>query len=400
MPDGSKPLTLNPPALEAPSPLRRLLTAAPRLARQTLPIGLLGAALIWGAWAVVVRLDVGLAATWLTSVTPWGAWIAFYIFFVGLSAGAFLLSSLAYVFGHHELEAVTREALLVALLSMLTALGFVALDLGRPERLFDTLLYWNPTSVLAWEIRFYVLYVVLLATELVISLRAGPIPRARRWLKALGMVGIPLAIFGVRGGSGLLFAVLKARPLWNTGLYPVLFVVSALVSGTALLAVLYGLRPLLWKQPVDDRVLSGLGRLLLGFLAAEASLVFFEFLVAAYRGEPLEHEALRLMWVGPLAWLFWGIQVAGGLVVPAVLIGLWGRRPRVVVTAAALAVAGMLAGRFNIVLPQMLTPVMEGLPAGTYVPSGVEWGASAGLIAAAISAFWLTHVKLPAVREG
>ena len=74
-------------------------------------------ALIIGSWALWQRLSLGLAATDLTSQMPWGAWVAFYIYFVGLSAGAFLLSSLVYVFGMMQFERIGRMALLSAIVS-------------------------------------------------------------------------------------------------------------------------------------------------------------------------------------------------------------------------------------------------------------------------------------------
>ncbi|MBE3599558.1 MAG: polysulfide reductase NrfD [Limnochordaceae bacterium] len=355
----------------------------------------LAAGLAVGVWALAVRLGQGLSSTWLTSITPWGAWVAFYIFFVGLSAGAFLLSSAVYVLGRHDLEPVGREALVVAILSMGAALGFIALDLGRIDRALAAFFFWNPTSVLAWEMRFYILYVAILAAELWLSLRAGRDARARRWLKVLGISGIPIAIFGVHGGTGLLFAVLKARPLWNSGLYPVLFVVSALVSGTALVTLLYALRPVVWRRNVDRSLLSSLSRTLLAFLAVEGGLELFEYLVAAYRGEPLEGQALRLMWSGDLAWLFWGVQVLLGMVVPTVILLRRPDRPAAVAAGAGLVIAGILAVRFNIVLPQMLAPVMEGLPAGVYLPSAVEWGASLGILSAFTGTYLASGTWLP-----
>ena len=50
----------------------------------------------------------------------------------------------------------------------------------------------------------------------------------------LGILGIPAAII-VHGGVGTIFAVAKARPNWLGGVFPLLFIVSALTSGGALL---------------------------------------------------------------------------------------------------------------------------------------------------------------------
>lgn len=241
--------------------------------------GGLGLVLLAALWAFAQRVQGGLAVTNLSSYVPWGAWVAFYIYFVGLSAGAFLLSSLVYVFGMEEFERLGRSALLMATVSMGVALAFIGLDLGRMDRALLPLVFGNWASPLAWEVRFYGLYIILLVAELVLALRPFRRPLSpnalaanRRWLKVLGIIGVPVAIFGVHGGTGTIFAVVKARPVWFGGLFPVIFVASALVSGTALLAVIYYLHRRATRQPVDAGMMTKLGSLLFGFLLLDLGL--------------------------------------------------------------------------------------------------------------------------------
>ncbi|MGA9227181.1 MAG: NrfD/PsrC family molybdoenzyme membrane anchor subunit, partial [Mesobacillus sp.] len=132
-------------------------------------IAALTVAFLIGGYFIVERFITGLAATNLSSITPWGAWIAFYIFFVGLSAGSFLLSTLIYVFGMEEYERVGKAALFTAIVCMIVALTFVLMDLGRPERLLNAIIYWNVTSPLGWEVHFYLVYIALLTAELYIA---------------------------------------------------------------------------------------------------------------------------------------------------------------------------------------------------------------------------------------
>src|SRR5699024_6745153 len=121
--------------------------------------------------------------------------------------GAFLLSSLVYVFGMYQFERIGRSALLSAVISMFVALLFVGLDLGRLERAPSALVHFHWTSPLSWEVRFYTMYIALLIAELVIALRlhrgvVKSVKKAHRWLKILGTIGVPLAIIGVHGGTG------------------------------------------------------------------------------------------------------------------------------------------------------------------------------------------------------
>ncbi|KJR46462.1 Molybdopterin oxidoreductase [Desulfosporosinus sp. I2] len=133
--------------------------------------GVLVLLMAFGGWAIIERVQAGLVVTNLTSDMTWGAWVAFYIFFVGLSVGSFLLSTMFFVFKMEKYQKISRDALLVAILSMGLAMCFILLDLGRMERFWHTLRYWNFTSMLAWEVRFYAIYIGLLTVEFYFSMR-------------------------------------------------------------------------------------------------------------------------------------------------------------------------------------------------------------------------------------
>lgn len=341
--------------------------------------GFLALCLLAGAWSVWLRLSQGLAVTDLTSQMPWGAWIALYIFFVGLSAGAFLLSSLVYVFGMYQFERIGRAALLSAVISMFVALAFVGMDLGRFDRALSTLVHFHFTSPLSWEVRFYVLYITLLIAELTIALRlhrglVSSVKKAHRWLRILGTIGIPLAIVGVHGGTGTIFAVVKARGMWFGGLFPIIFVVSAMVSGTVLLiAVYYWQRRGCGKQP-DAKLISGLGTVLVGAILVDLLLTFYEFIVPLMSFNAHDGEIITIQATGPYAWSFWIFQLGLGMVIPAIiLLSPLKRRLGWVVAAAMMSVIGILGVRFNIVVPPLIPPIIEGYPMNDYFPTIHEW---------------------------
>lgn len=374
-----------------------------------------------GVVAVVLRFSRGLAATNLTSFTPWGAWVAFYIYFSGLSTGAFLLSTLTYVFGIKRFEKVGRTALLTAIVSLVVALIFILIDLGHAERFWAALLYWNPTSVLAWEIHFYGLYIAILAAGLYCSMRPDLIRRAagsgweakvcrwltlgsrdlsqasvlrdRRMLRILGIMGIPLALFG----TGAIFGVVIARPYWNSALFPVIFVVSGLVSGTALLTVTHVLENRARGQEPDRELVISLSHLWGAFLMVDLGFEFWEFFVGAYRLEHLELAVLEILFVGKFAWSFWLIQIGLGAVVPLIILYHPRTRDSVyrLAYAAGLVLVGILTVRFHIVIPPLVVPVMEGLPAGRYYPNLIEWISSVGIVAMGILLYQLAARALP-----
>lgn len=341
-----------------------------------------------GSWALYQRVFNGLAVTDLTSQMPWGAWVAFYIYFVGLSAGAFLLSSLVYVFGMYQFEAIGRAALLSAVVSMGVALAFIGADLGRMERAPITLLFFHWTSPLSWEVRFYVLYIALLIAELVIAIRVHrrlvvSAEKAHRWMRILGTIGVPLAIFGVHGGTGTIFAVVKARGMWFGGLFPVIFVVSAMVSGTALLiAIYYWQRRGAGRTP-DPRLMKGLGTVLLGALLIDIGLVFYEFIVPLLAYQHHEKDVIAVITTGPYAWSFWGLQLGLGMLLPAalLLVPRLRARPGWVTAAAMMVVVGIVGVRFNIVVPPLIPPIIDGYPTNDYFPTATEWLLAAFFIA-------------------
>lgn len=380
---------------------------------------------ISGGYFIIERLIVGLTTTNLSSITPWGAWIAFYIFFVGLSAGSFLLSTMIFVFGMKQYEKVGKMALFTAIVCMIVALTFVLMDLGRPERAFSALIHWNVTSILAWEMRFYVVYITLLVTELYIAMREDLIrvrtsdslkgkiarwitfknatinettrKRDEKWMKRLGIIGIPLAILGVHGGTGAIFAVVSARPAWNSGIFPIIFVVSAMVSGTALLLAIYVFRSFVLKQVIDKQMVVGLAKMMVAFLLIDLLLQFYDYLVGLYSLADSHLLSLQTMMRSSYSWTFWGVQMFLGAVVPIFLV-FWKKTATNVFAlfiASILIVIGIVGVRFNIVVPSQIVPIMEGMPMGDYYPTFREWMVSIGTIAMGLLIFSIGDLLLP-----
>jgi molybdopterin-containing oxidoreductase family membrane subunit len=388
--------------------------------------------LLGGAYAMWLRIQGGLASTNLSSVTPWGAWVAFYIYFVGLSAGAFLVSTLANVFGMRGMHKVDRDALFAAIISMVVAMLFVWTDLGRMDRMYHPFLYRQLTSALSWEVHAYVAYIAVLVTELYFAMRIDLATLAnrvdgwrgtlygaltlgrrdtseaareadRRWLKRVGILGIPLAIFFVHGGTGVLFAVAKARPYWNSGLFPVIFIISAVVSGTALVMALYVLRTKFFTgDRLDFDLLDRLAKLLAAFVLTDVAFTSIDALIALNSLHPTEVETWILIFTGEMAWSFWLVMVGLGWVLPLLLVSrrTWRRTPWLMVIAGVSVVVGIIGVRFNIVVPPLIVPVMHQLPHGEYFPTLVEWGTSFGMIAVGLLLYTIGAELLPLTPLG
>jgi Ni/Fe-hydrogenase subunit HybB-like protein len=397
----------------------------------------LGAIAAVGGAILVHRLGAGVGTTALGSVTPWGLWVALYILFIGLSAGSFLLSTLIFVFKMKSLEPIARLAILQAFICLVTGIAFISLDLGKISRFWHPLVYPQfRSSVLAYEIWLYGGYIAMLLLELWLLMRMdlahlalrhksrlygllsfghrppaseaedrGIREQTTRWLTILGFLGIPLAI-GVHGGTGALFAVVKARPFWHTAIFPLVFIVSALASGGGLLMALK-----VWLLPdesVDRRLLPVLARLTGAFLVFDLFLLGLELLVGFYGRIPEHLEVYHLMLFGPHWYVFWFLQLGLGAVLPLLIIFQPKERsPSTYAVAGALIVLGILGVRLNIVIPALSVPVLPGYEhalnsirfTAEYLPNWVEWGCSAGVIGLMTLVGYLMARYLPMIER-
>lgn len=357
-----------------------------------------------GFSALGVRLIEGLRSTSLNSIVSWGLWIAIYIFFIGISAGSFLLSTLVYVFGFKQFEKTGKIAVFTALLSLLAGLGFVSIDLGHIERFFHIFTSPSPTSVLTYVIFFYMLYIVLLVVELwsLIRKKVSPsvVERDKKVIKILGIIGIPTAII-VHGGTGTVFAVVKAQPYWFTPLFPLIFIISALASGGALIAFIYAF----WGKRDRDHasVTRGIAKIAAFFLIFDVVLIFLEFFITLYGKIPEGLNVLNIITRGSNWWIFWILQILIGVIVPLIIIfSRAGRSTVWVGIASILIVIGILGVRWNIVVPELSATGFEGITgffqdsrlSTGYIPSIIEWGSSVGIIGFIIMIFTLGYRKL------
>jgi len=340
-----------------------------------------------GLWEIGAKFLNGPIDEGTTQHVTWGIWVSGYIFFLGLSAGSFLISTLIYVFGVKQLEEAGPAALVQALGCLVLGGILIVLDAGHPERMYMVLLHFNPASVMAYMGLFYNVYIAIVVAEIYLvmrprfvrSVQSGKRPtwlyrlfslgsarldqeslvRDRKWLMVLGILGIPAAVI-VHGGVGTIFAVAKARPNWLGGLFPLLFIVSALTSGGALLTFLTAA---FGKMPRERKLklVSFLAQLTIGFLLLDALIMFADVLTTSYTAIPGGSSTENLVLFGPYKWIFWIVQVAMGLVIPVVLLASPRARKSLgwLGLAGLLVVIGMLGARLTLVIPPQITPLFD-----------------------------------------
>jgi Ni/Fe-hydrogenase subunit HybB-like protein len=166
--------------------------------------------------------------------------------FVALGAGSFVTAGLIFLFGRKEFEPMARVAILIGLAADIGTTFVLLADLGRPDRFYHPLIYWNVRSLL-WVITWCViLYVTVLMFELIPVLLDSRFFKFWPKAKQIGEsfhhnIGPFIAIFGVVIGLihqpsiGAAYSIVKGNPIWGNNLMPVLFLITALVSGPSLL---------------------------------------------------------------------------------------------------------------------------------------------------------------------
>jgi len=229
-----------------------------------------------GFYATLLRFTKGLGtATHLSDRFPWGMWIGFDVVCgVGLAAGGFTLAAIVYVFNLRRFHPILRPSILTAFLGYGLVAVALLYDLGKPYNIWHPLIMWNPHSVM-FEVAWCVmLYLTVLALEFSSAVFARF--RMQKPLKLLKAITIPLVIVGVllstlhQSSLGSLFLIVpsKLHPYWYSPLLPLLFFVSAVGVGMAVVIFESNLSARAFGRAIEMPLLVALARamtVVLGF---------------------------------------------------------------------------------------------------------------------------------------
>ena len=332
----------------------------------------------------------------------WSLMIVLYPYITGLVAGAFIVSSLYHVFGKQELKPIAKFSLVAAFCFLLFACTPLLFHLGHPERALNIMFTPKFTSAMSGFGYIYSFYLLLVLFEIWFVFRPDIVQRAKQskgpvkafyWLLALGSmdvseealaidrkitgvlaaVGIPSACV-LHGYVGFLFGSLKSNPWWSTPLMPVIFLMSAIVSGIAVLIVSYFIVMKVQGKPVDNECLKSLYTYLWGFFIIDLTLELLELLAMVYEAEE--------SW-GIIAWLlkeklwfsYTTIQMLIGSAIPFCVLGFVAlkkmddlTRNKLGLMSAALILIQVFAMRWNVVIGgQLFSKSLRGLT--SYAPS-------------------------------
>jgi Ni/Fe-hydrogenase subunit HybB-like protein len=315
----------------------------------------------------------------------WSVLIVLYPFITGLVAGAFILASLERVFNVQAVRPTYRLALLTALAFLLVAPLPLQLHLGHPERSFEMMLTPHTTSAMAMFGFVYLWYLMVVLVveiwleyrkELVLAARASTgVTRAFYRILTLGsdnlsaaslriddrvgrivtIVGIPSA-FLLHGYVGFIFGSIKANPWWSTPMMPIVFLFSAIVSGIALVLLLYIVTSWIRRARLDLVCVDTVARYLFYAFLVDFALEMIDLIHRIYEADE-SFRALDFMVKTRLFTSQIVLQIVVGTLVPLAMLAVTQvtrladrTRVRLYLIAGVLTLVGILAMRWNVVI--------------------------------------------------
>ncbi len=338
----------------------------------------------------------------------WSILIVVYPYVTGLVAGAFILASLVKVFNVKEVQPTYRLSLLTALAFLLVAPLPLLLHLGHPLRSYEIFLTPNLTSAMAmfgFVYAWYLMAVLLLELwfeyrrDLVVMAREKAFPMNyiyrvlslfstdiseaaiafdRKAIRTITIIGIPSA-FLLHGYVGFIFGSVKANPWWSSVLMPIVFLMSAIVSGIALVIFLYMVLTAVRNQRIDMRCLDTIVSYLFYAVIVDFSLEALDFIHRLYQSE----ESVKILGTLITSKLFMSLlvlQILLGMLIPLgilVVARSWkfneDMRKLLYFASVILIQVGIFSTRWNVVIGgQLFSKSLRGLMAYKMEVTGIE----------------------------
>jgi len=335
---------------------------------------------------MIFRLVKGLGvSTNLTDNTPWGLWIGFDVFSgVALAAGGFVVCAIVYIFHLEKYRPLARPAVLTAFLGYIAVAVGLFFDLGVPWRIWHPAIYWQHHSALfevAWCVMLYLTVLLLEFSPVVLEkIHLKPFQTILRFLRRFTIVfvllGIMLSVLH-QSSLGTLFMLMPSRlhPLWYSSLQPLLFFISAVGLGMAMVTLESLSTSWLYNRQSEQKILSKVGRFI--------PLVLGTYLILRV-GE--------LYYIGHIGYIFDGSwasslfisEILISTIIPIILFSVKSIREKKagLLVAASMIVIGFILHRIDVGIISSFQATGE-----FYFPSIIEILTSLGIVSIAILVF-------------
>ena len=290
----------------------------------------------------------------VVSQESFGTLIAIYFYLTGLSAGSFVLSTLAYVFGMERFKPIGKIGVILAALFLVMAPLALLFHVGQPFKAWHLFVHLNVTSPITWGSFLLTLYPINCVIYGWFMFKGN-----KKMTRIFGTIGVPLAVF-VHGYTGFILALGKARALWNTALMPFLFLISAMVSGIALMILISIVKDRFFskEKAINRDLVFSLGNLLAAMILIDLFLVLSDVLVLLVSHSEAQDVA-RLILQGKFGILFIGVENVMGKIIPALILLIPRLRNLTTVTiSSVLVVVGIFFMRYVVVLGGEFLPLL------------------------------------------
>jgi menaquinone reductase, integral membrane subunit len=373
-------------------------------------VAFLALVLAVGVFGMARVLVYGLQVTGLNDQVPWGLWITLDLSSIGLGAGAFTFSAIVYLFRIKRFEPMARAAVFVGFLGYTSAMIALAMDIGRPDRFWHPLVYWNVHSVL-WEITWCViLYSTVLMVEFAPILFESRMfsrwPQLARFGHQLHRLTPVMAVLGLglsmlhQSSLGATYGVLSGRAIWFKPSLPVMFIISAVAGGVSLtLFATLVTSKLTHRRLITLDLQREVARLAGYVLVGYLYLKIWDWAATSYYSHaPGTASALaRLQATTPYTQTFWWLEIFLGGLLPALILlhPRLRRNDRALMFGLILVVMGVVVNRWNVTLSGLVVPpdwspgILGNLYAVSYLPTWTEVIVAVGIIAYALLFFSL-----------
>lgn len=359
----------------------------------------------------IMQLSGGLVQTGMRNLDSWGLYITMFMFFVGLSAGGLIISSVPKAFGIKGFGGISRVAVYSSIACTIAAIAFVVVDLGQPLRIWELVAFSNFISPLMWDIIVLFVYLILSCVYLWAQVANENGKVSNTALRTISVIALVCAVL-VHSVTAWIFGLQPGREMWYTALLGPWFVSSALVCGTALVICVAMVLRKAGYLKLEQADLVKLAKLLGAFVCVDLYFFACDLLT---EGFPMADGA-NIVWMlvaGQLAPFFW-IEILGSIVCAVICFTPRLRTNPLLAIASVLAIIGifckrvqLLVGGFQVpdlnlagaITPLSATHWQDGW-AGVYTnmvywPTPLEFGVAIGVIALAGLVFCLGIKYLP-----
>jgi Ni/Fe-hydrogenase subunit HybB-like protein len=287
---------------------------------------------------------------------PFGFLIVLFISVTGLNAGSYLASVIFTYLGKKEYLPLAKFSALTVLILWIVAPILLLMDIGQPLLFWHLFVYFDPHSPMAWGTVILTVYPVL-ASIYIFYLFRGEQEKAKIW----GLIGLPVAL-GSHAFVGFVLIFAQAHVFWGSSLTPIFFLLTAILSGLALVMIFDTIRYYLilertpGAQAQERLIFHHIGEALYILIFADLGVILF-YLLKLGISPDLFNQVLSLMTIGRVSALDLLIPVILGLIVPLglLIIPKTARSPFVQAMACSFIIGGnFLMASFVLTAGQIL----------------------------------------------